>query len=190
MRTDNLSVSLTASFTSPSTKLSGDKGPKIEITTGALCGYNFKQGQRYFVYAKRDKEGKLTEWLCGPTVPLEQAARDLRFAEEIMGGVKGARIVGAVVQHERRDVKDYGTKSPVPGVEVVLERAGQPFLKTVTNGEGEYEFRDLQPDAYHVRVVPPAGAREWSFDGKPKVHSAWLREQTGCESQPVRWFSV
>ena len=63
----------------------GVQGRTVEVFTNpntASCGYPFKQGQRYFVYAQRDKDGKLREWLCGPTVRLEEATRDLAYALE------------------------------------------------------------------------------------------------------------
>lgn len=164
----------------------GIEGPTAEVLTNPStpsCGYDFKQGQRYFVYARRDKkDGKLRESLCGPTVPLEAAARDLAYADEMMSGVKGARIVGAVTKYDRRDVKDYGTRSPVAGVEVVLELQGKELAKTVTNNEGQYEFRDLGEGDYHLRAALPAELRVWSSDGKPKDHNTWLHKETGCES--------
>lgn len=162
----------------------GVEGRTIEIVTNpnsASCGYNFKQGERYFVYAGRDKDGKLKESLCGPTVPLEAAASDLAYMEELKSGVNARRIVGAVVKHERRDVKDYGTRSPVPGVEVILEQGtGEQLSKTVTNEEGRYEFRGLSEGDYRVRATLPSGLRVLSVDGQPKDHYVWLREANGC----------
>ena len=147
------------------------------------CGYDFKQGQRYFVYAKRDKDGKLKEWLCGPTVPLDAAARDLVYAEEVMsGGVKGGSIVGAVIRYERSDVKDYGTRSLVSGVEVVLEQ-GEDLAKTMTNREGKYEFHGLSAGTYRVRAALPTGLRVLSADGKPKDHCVNLYEQSAFASE-------
>jgi SdrD B-like protein len=164
----------------------GVDGRTIEIVTNpntASCGYDFKEGQRYFVYSRRDKDGKLKESLCGPTVPLEAAASDLAYMEELKGGVNGQRIVGAVVKLDRRDVKDYGTRSPVPGVEVILERGGEQFSKTVTNEEGRYEFRGLSEGDYRVRATLPSGLRVLSADGKPKDHYIYLREDRGCPSE-------
>ena len=166
----------------------GVEGRTIEITTNyntPSCGYDFKQGQRYFVYARRDKDGKLKEWLCGPTVRLEEAAPDLAYARQALGGMKGQVLVGAVVKYERSDIKDHGTRLPVPGVEVVLERAdhsGETLSKTVTNEEGKYEFHDLAVNTYRVRAAPPPGLREWSNDGKPKEHYVSINEGMRCGS--------
>ena len=164
----------------------GVDGPTIDIITNPntpSCGYPFKQGQRYFVYAKRDKDGKLKEFLCGPTVPLEAATHDLAYAEEVMSGaVKGASIVGAVIKYERSDVKDYGTRSPVPGVEVVLEQGGE-LAKTVTNGEGKYAFHGLSVGIYRVRAALPTDLRVLSTDEKAKDHCVNLYEHSAYASE-------
>lgn len=164
----------------------GVDGPTIDIMTNSStpsCGYPFKQGQRYFVYAKREKDGKLKESLCGPTVPLEAAAQDLAYAEEVMrGGVKGASIVGAVIKYERSDVKDYGTRLPVSGVEVVLEQ-GQELAKAVTNSEGKYQFHGLSAGTYRIRAALPSGLRVLSADGKPKNNCVYIYEQSEYASE-------
>lgn len=162
----------------------GVEGRTVEVITNpntASCGYDFVQGQRYFVYARRKGDGKLTEGLCGPTVPLDAAARDLAYAREMMRGEKGVRIVGAVIKYERGLLTR--TRVPLTAVEVILERVDpgeERFSTTVTNSEGAYEFRGLSPGTYHVRTALPTGLVEWSRGRKPKVDSVSLSERTGC----------
>jgi hypothetical protein len=80
----------------------GVEGPTVEIVSFSPCRFPFQQGQRYFVYAtKRKEDGKLTEWLCGPSVPLKKAARDLAYAREMKQGESGSRVVGTVLKNER-----------------------------------------------------------------------------------------
>ena len=165
----------------------GVEGRTAEVVTNpneASCGYSFIQGQRYFVYAQRDWDGKLTEHLCGATVPLDAAARDLAYAEEAMRGVKGAWIVGAVIKHQRGAFVDYGIRSPLAGIEVILEQAdpmGKWLARTVTNSDGVYEFRGLGVGNYHVRAAFPIGPFDWSPPGKPRDHLVSILEGTRCE---------
>ena len=58
------------------------KGPQrrtLEVHTalmGASCGYPFKEGQEYLVYAYTGKQG-LEVGLCGNVIPLSKASEDL-----------------------------------------------------------------------------------------------------------------
>lgn len=161
----------------------GVQGQTVEVATSSTsCGYNFLQGQKYFVYAHGGSEGRLVEWLCGPTVPLEAAALDLAYAEEMKRGVKDTSIVGAVIKHERGAFVDYGIRKPLSGVEVVLEdQAGKWLAGTVTDSTGRYEFKGLVVgETYHLRARLPNGPREWLSDGKPKDHMVSIRQGSCC----------
>jgi hypothetical protein len=62
----------------------------LEVTTprgGAACGYPFKEGQEYLVYAY-GKEESLKVDLCSETTPLSKASADLEALDngETMGG--------------------------------------------------------------------------------------------------------
>ncbi len=46
--------------------------------TGSMCGYSFKAGERYLVYARDDGHGQLVTTLCDRTRPLKEAAEDLK----------------------------------------------------------------------------------------------------------------
>jgi len=60
------------------------KGPRkrqMVITVSidpAECGFEFKQGHKYLVYALSGEAGRLTTTLCSRTTPLELADRDLQ----------------------------------------------------------------------------------------------------------------
>ena len=93
------------------------KGPEdrtLEVhtaLTGASCGYPFKEGQEYLIYAYSGKQG-LEVGLCGNVVPLSEAGADLRVLgagekptggealSDTSGGVSGramARVAGLVM---------------------------------------------------------------------------------------------
>jgi hypothetical protein len=72
------------------------KGPEqdtLEVSTPryeASCGYSFKEGQEYLVYAE-GKKMKVT--YCGRTTPLSKASADL----EVLGNGKALGGSGAVL---------------------------------------------------------------------------------------------
>ena len=163
----------------------GVDGPTVEVETAATeaaCGYSFQHGKRYFVYAHRNSDGKLTEFLCGSTVPLESATRDLAYAREIARGEKGVRIAGAVVTYQRPGLLLERNRIPVAGVDVWLEQGDRMVSKTVTNGDGQYEFRGIDVGTYRVRLGLPIGPRELlPPDKTQKDHSVYLRQGMRCE---------
>ncbi|MFT5857954.1 MAG: hypothetical protein ACI865_000038 [Flavobacteriaceae bacterium] len=60
------------------------KGQKIIITTnssGRACGYEFRVGQNYLIYANKDKRNvrNWTTSVCSRTCPLKAAKEDLSF---------------------------------------------------------------------------------------------------------------
>ena len=87
------------------------KGPEqrtLEVHTaliGASCGYPFKEGQEYLVYAYTGKQG-LEVGLCGATKPLSKAGADLaalgdgerpqggEVLSDTSGGVSGRAMAG------------------------------------------------------------------------------------------------
>jgi hypothetical protein len=59
----------------------GVEGPTVSVFTSshsAACGYGFKQGRTYLVYAHRNSEGRLSVGICGRTRRLKDASEDLK----------------------------------------------------------------------------------------------------------------
>jgi hypothetical protein len=103
----------------------------------SLCGYPFKEGERYFVYAGRRDGGKLLVSLCGPTVLLKDAAEDLEYVKDIDSGKSGTRIFGSVHQANNRN-----SFVPLSGIEITIKGKKNMF-KTETDDNGRYVFKDI-----------------------------------------------
>src|SRR5262245_1845839 len=125
--------------------------------SGPACGYQFKQGERYLVYASRQRDGKqLVTGICSRTRLLADAAEDLRFLQTLSNPSReGARVYGTI-NHGERDLasgegRDYG---PVAGVFVsVLGQAGN--FSASTDEHGRFEAI-VPPGKYEVTAHPPA----------------------------------
>lgn len=86
------------------------KGPEqetLEVSTpvsGSACGYPFKEGQEYLVYADGGKQG-LEVNACGPTQRLTEASADLKVlgagkkptGGEVLSDTSGRVSAGAMV---------------------------------------------------------------------------------------------
>lgn len=157
----------------------GAGGEKIEIHTNedtAGCGYPFKEGERYFVYARRAENGKLRVSLCSPTVLLKDAEKDLAYVKEIEAGKLGTRLFGQIYEDRQPTVKDKRTFEPLAGVEVTITGKKKKF-RTVTDEKGFYLFRELPPDVYRVTAKFPEGVREIVAWGDVKEHLAGINKE-------------
>ena len=59
----------------------GDGGATVSVFTAshsASCGYGFKEGRTYLVYAYRDARGRLSTGICSRTRRLKDAGEDLK----------------------------------------------------------------------------------------------------------------
>lgn len=136
----------------------GVEGTSVAVFTGlggGDCGYSFKNGERYLVYAYRAQDGRLTTGICSRTRPLAQAVDDLQFIESLATAKPGARISGAITHWERdlAGVKEH-RQEPMPFVHVQVSGpsgGGQ----AATDEKGRYEFTGLPAGKYRVEVFPP-----------------------------------
>ncbi|MGH9795494.1 MAG: MSCRAMM family protein [Candidatus Acidiferrales bacterium] len=128
-------------------------GP-VEIATGmggGDCGYGFRVGERYLVYAHRDaKTGQIVTGICTRTQPLSRADADLAFLSSLARPQSSGRIFGQVTRHvfDMREGRD-GERTGIPGVAVMAAGPTRRF-RAVTDNGGEYVFPGLPPGAYWV----------------------------------------
>lgn len=139
----------------------------VEVTTGAGggdCGYSFRSGRKYLVYASTTQDGKLTTGICSPTKLFDKAASDLEYFKEAGKPSNGGRIYGTA-RIERKGVD----LTPAPGVVITLASEAQSRT-AVTNERGEFEFTGVPVGAHSVRMggatTPP-----WKIE---------LRDARGC----------
>ena len=86
---------------------------------GVNCGYTFRVGERYVVYAHAAPAGQLTTNMCSGTKLAAAAAADLAFLKEVTGPPRGVRVFGHVRRVEYDLVsfnrRDYGGVAGAPG---------------------------------------------------------------------------
>ena len=70
----------------------GVEGASVSVFTAShsgTCGYGFKEGRTYLVYAHKDAKGRLSTGICGRTRRLKDAGEDLKelgAGREVPGG--------------------------------------------------------------------------------------------------------
>ena len=136
----------------------GTRGRSVEILTGmggGDCGYDFKQGERYFVYAySNPNNSKLHVGICGRTQPLSEASSDLDYARAVKSGKTGSIIHGIVLRYTRDAYVDYGQHNGIKGINIFVEGNGRRF-NLITDDEGRFQMYGLPAGTYKVRAELP-----------------------------------
>lgn len=129
------------------------------------CGYLFKEGQRYLVYAHRNGYTKKLEVRLGTTRtrPLSEATEDLAYIRSLASAPAGLRIFGKVFQQGYKETKTQ--VEPLRDVRVLLEKNDERY-EVVTDSEGRFEFKGLSAGNYRIRVEVPSHLefRELTFN--------------------------
>lgn len=138
-------------------------GADVIVLTGSGggdCGYPFKAGEEYLVYASRRSDAdELSTGICSRTKAAVQAAADLEYARAAAGGrAPGGRVTGSVRVHMRDLARSRRRVRPVPlaGVTVLLTQNGAA-LRAETNAQGHYAIESPAPGRYVLSAELPDG---------------------------------
>lgn len=132
----------------------GESGRTVEVVSGqrSACVYDYRQGEKYFVYAGRSPDGRLSASLFSRTRPHAEAAADLAYARDMARGEEGARIFGLVQRFSRAHGHDWGSAAPLAGVAVSVEGRDGRRWDAVTDARGQFEVRGARRGRYLVRA--------------------------------------
>jgi hypothetical protein len=129
----------------------------VEVSTGiggGDCGYAFKSGERYVVYAYRTNDGRLGTGTCTRTRLVSQAAEDLTFLGQLSSPAVSGHVFGKVT-HRNRDLAFGQSKTwPVPFVHLLL-RGPAAARDAQTDEHGRYDISGVPPGVYELQAIPP-----------------------------------
>jgi hypothetical protein len=140
--------------------LSGLEPSLQEITIetglgGGDCGYGFRTGLEYIVYASRTPGGSLLTGICSPTRRAEEASEDLAYFRRMRNAppVSEIRVTAYDPERSWRNGTGNGRAlARLPGARVTIEGAGVRRT-AVTDQAGRSVFRELPPGEYKVDVM-------------------------------------
>lgn len=143
----------------------------IEVSTGmgsSDCGYDFKIGTRYVVYAfdalvaptpgitgPYSKKQRLTTGTCSRTRPFTDASEDLDFFRSF-----GSRGAGVTIQGEvKRARQNVATGNPsearpLAKIGLIVEREGER-REVFTGDDGRFSLTGLSPGKFKVTLLLP-----------------------------------
>ena len=152
-------------------QLRGVDANEVEVITGlgdSDCGYGFRLGGQYLVYAHRNAEKMLSTSTCTRTRPLSEATADLEYTRGLSKASPGGTISGTVGL--RRAGYSYPDPlPPVPDVRILFEGSNKHF-ETKTNPAGKYTISGLPPGTYKVRIDLPEGLSIHNPEVEVKVY--------------------
>lgn len=138
----------------------GAQGPTVDLWTGmggGDCGFDFKVGSRYVIYALHRADGSLSTGICSRTRLVSEAADDLAYLASVPASTTGARLSGTI-KHTEHDYADGKTieHGGVADAQVVARSTGGVF-GGMTDEQGRYAIAGLPVGSYDVEVLPPWG---------------------------------
>lgn len=137
----------------------GSTASEIEVRTGlggGDCGYGFKTGESYMVYAYRASDGKLYTGICSRTRALSEAREDLAFIQTLGSAEETGTIFGEVTKQNWQPKEDEKYSKPVADAELIIE--GEHVREETKSDEhGKFRFTGLKAGSYKVKLKLPPG---------------------------------
>jgi 5-hydroxyisourate hydrolase-like protein (transthyretin family) len=149
----------------------------LEVLTGwgdADCGFGFRLGGQYLVYAYGGNGKTLQTSICTRTRLLSDATADLEYIRELPKAAPGGTISGEVRLH-RPSRENNDTLPPVKDVKILFDGPNKR-LERKTDSEGKYRISGLPPGTYKVRIDLPEGLSIYNPEVELKVRDRGCRE--------------
>lgn len=148
--------------------ISGTSAETVTGSGGGDCGYPFKVGESYLVYAQLNAEdNKLYAGICSRTRPLSEAREDLDYLKSRATSETGATIYGVVNKFRRQNLEGpHEQLGPMVNTRVTVE-GSTGRVESITDAKGEFRVTRLPAGSYNVRLMVPEGL--WSSDRERKV---------------------
>ncbi len=124
---------------------------------GMPCGYAFRVGTRYLIFADRSRDDGRLYMSCDLVRLSDQSAGMLRYLESLSAPDAGGHVWGRVVLPS-------ASRGAAPMASMRVTISGPREMEVLTDATGEFEFAGLPPGSYSVGVtVPPNRPELLSF---------------------------
>ena len=150
------------------------------FTSGGGCGYNFKVGTKYLVYASL-REGQLVTSVCTPTGPAAEVPHVIRQLRALQNGGRVADLFGMIGTWPIAFTDDPEDIKPLAGKQVRVIGRNKFERSVITDDEGVFSFETLPTGKYRIEVDAPVGMSTWQLN-KGQFYDVDIRSQraSGC----------
>lgn len=132
---------------------------EVDVMTGwggGDCGYGFKMGERYLVYAHRGKDNRLSTSICTRTRPIADAADDFAFIRGLPTASQQGVIFGIVGKRNHHWKEGEKWYKPVAKAELTVEGETAQY-QGQSDEEGKFRVSNVLPGKYVVKLKLPPG---------------------------------
>jgi len=159
----------------------GVTGRTLDVRTGnggGDCGYPFKEGVEYLVFASMNEStGELATGICSKTKPATQAEEDLTYARAVASGAAPAGHITGEIRVASRSLTRQAVPEPAPMGNVALRLERNGVVSTAeSDAAGRFTFDALSTGKYELSLVVPEGY--YSLEEFPK--SLELPDVSAC----------
>jgi hypothetical protein len=136
----------------------GLESGRLQVVTDAdeaACGFEFKEGVRYLVFARQGRSGELEVSLCSATREFDGTGEAAEFLATLAKPGLGGRVFGTIRYSAARADGNLAPPTPFPDVTVTL--TGQARTLTMQARGGKYAFSALPTGSYNLSATAPAG---------------------------------
>ncbi|HKA20350.1 MAG TPA: carboxypeptidase-like regulatory domain-containing protein [Blastocatellia bacterium] len=144
--------------------------------TGGDCIPVYSKGQRWLIYATRDKStGMLYPMGCSRNSTIEHAANDLMYLRALPGIATKTRLAGTVTRYDDVPGAGFDFVKNLPGTKVrATDEQGRTY-ETICDSNGVCEFVGLPAGKYRVHAEIPHNLRlvSWQLD------NSWVEVKEG-----------
>jgi hypothetical protein len=176
---------------------------KIDVGTGGGngdCGFPFKAGERYLVFADQNRISEHTASatilerplrydlytdICRRTQRLPEGQNDVDLIEALISGKPESRIFGQVSLIEkdmRKGPYASNIKGGMPGVKIEARSKTNTYNAT-TDERGNFQIRNVQPGKYKVQAV--LASTQSGFLGLAQAPIIEIRPPQLCGSEAI-----
>jgi hypothetical protein len=163
----------------------GPTGTVVLRASLSSCSFQFREGERYLVYARRSTDGSLGTSSCSRTKLLADADEDLAFLTSLPPVGTGGQLSGLVerVQIDLLGVhRDKTLTAAASGVSLTITGPKGIRRDELTDREGRFRTSGLPPGTYRIAVNVPETIR---VQGELEVRLA----DRGCAASTIRLLS-
>lgn len=136
----------------------GLESGRLQVVTDAdeaACGFEFKEGVRYLVFARQGRSGELEVSLCSATREFDGTGDAAEFLASLARSGLGGRVFGTIRYSAARGEANLAPPTPLPDVTVTLTGHGRAL--TAQARGGKYEFSALPTGSYNLSATAPDG---------------------------------